>query len=72
MRVVLLQVFIIAYLIWKGSYNIRPWLAAAITIIAYLIWKGSYNPQGAVGIPIGIIAYLIWKGSYNLFLFKIR
>ena len=36
---------IIAYLIWKGSYNgLVPSLKGRI-IIAYLIWKGSYNLQ---------------------------
>ena len=35
--------FIIAYLIWKGSYNIILRYKLMMTIIAYLIWKGSYN-----------------------------
>ena len=34
---------IIAYLIWKGSYNQADERLAAEEIIAYLIWKGSYN-----------------------------
>ena len=34
---------IIAYLIWKGSYNPRLSVDGALGIIAYLIWKGSYN-----------------------------
>ena len=34
---------IIAYLIWKGSYNALLSLFNLIDIIAYLIWKGSYN-----------------------------
>ena len=34
---------IIAYLIWKGSYNLGASNAAYARIIAYLIWKGSYN-----------------------------
>ena len=37
---------IIAYLIWKGSYNINQALNFFIKIIAYLIWKGSYNFLG--------------------------
>ena len=34
---------IIAYLIWKGSYNIRDRNPAGSDIIAYLIWKERYN-----------------------------
>ena len=34
---------IIAYLIWKGSYNSVIQLKMNFGIIAYLIWKGSYN-----------------------------
>ena len=34
---------IIAYLIWKGSYNTEEQETIALGIIAYLIWKGSYN-----------------------------
>ena len=56
---------IIAYLIWKGSYN-RPkranWFRC---IIAYLIWKGSYNYNCIISNFISIIAYLIWKERYN-------
>ena len=36
-------VMIIAYLIWKGSYNIELPQIRTLAIIAYLIWKGSYN-----------------------------
>ena len=56
---------IIAYLIWKGSYN---WFATPyeyVWIIAYLIWKGSYNGKAHLLLNSVIIAYLIWKGSYN-------
>ena len=34
---------IIAYLIWKGSYNVLITAKLQFDIIAYLIWKGSYN-----------------------------
>ena len=34
---------IIAYLIWKGSYNLLFLCLFLAVIIAYLIWKGSYN-----------------------------
>ena len=34
---------IIAYLIWKGSYNGEDAIVTYKRIIAYLIWKGSYN-----------------------------
>ncbi len=34
---------IIAYLIWKGSYNLTLGVVSELTIIAYLIWKGNYN-----------------------------
>ena len=34
---------IIAYLIWKGSYNVNKLQPVRRLIIAYLIWKGSYN-----------------------------
>ena len=34
---------IIAYLIWKGSYNCAHFENPFNLIIAYLIWKGSYN-----------------------------
>ena len=34
---------IIAYLIWKGSYNRSCNRGRKVYIIAYLIWKGSYN-----------------------------
>ena len=34
---------IIAYLIWKGSYNHYWFIITTAKIIAYLIWKGSYN-----------------------------
>ena len=34
---------IIAYLIWKGSYNLQAVFIGIFYIIAYLIWKGSYN-----------------------------
>ena len=34
---------IIAYLIWKGSYNQNMFSLDNEDIIAYLIWKGSYN-----------------------------
>ena len=34
---------IIAYLIWKGSYNLSEEVKQPHLIIAYLIWKGSYN-----------------------------
>ena len=56
---------IIAYLIWKGSYNIQAVHTKRIQIIAYLIWKGSYNLAMNIVPFILIIAYLIWKGSYN-------
>ncbi len=35
--------FVIAYLIWKGSYNDPVNHKWENTVIAYLIWKGSYN-----------------------------
>ena len=56
---------IIAYLIWKGSYNLLYQMPMQNTIIAYLIWKGSYNRESRCPCRRGIIAYLIWKGSYN-------
>ena len=56
---------IIAYLIWKGSYNLAMNIAPYISIIAYLIWKGSYNVKFVLLGKLLIIAYLIWKGSYN-------
>ena len=34
---------IIAYLIWKGSYNLFRLVKENSWIIAYLIWKVSYN-----------------------------
>ncbi len=34
---------IIAYLIWKGSYNRIAGNCRRIDIIAYLIWKERYN-----------------------------
>ena len=37
------KLLIIAYLIWKGSYNGLVTPCALPLIIAYLIWKGSYN-----------------------------
>ena len=58
---------IIAYLIWKGSYNVSLDCFHAPRIIAYLIWKGSYNVQVDGKADGRIIAYLIWKGSYNAF-----
>ena len=61
-----MRFFIIAYLIWKGSYNYHPSPAPSTTIIAYLIWKGSYNNPSRSCHNFKIIAYLIWKGSYNL------
>ena len=33
----------IAYLIWKGSYNLDSRRPTKDLSIAYLIWKGSYN-----------------------------
>ena len=33
----------IAYLIWKGSYNVINKGIEDFISIAYLIWKGSYN-----------------------------
>ena len=56
---------IIAYLIWKGSYNASPPCQSHSRIIAYLIWKGSYNRHKRRFRKHLIIAYLIWKGSYN-------
>ena len=56
---------IIAYLIWKGSYNSDFVGWQVFVIIAYLIWKGSYNRYRSIEIRLYIIAYLIWKGSYN-------
>ena len=38
-----MSAYIIAYLIWKGSYNLAVSAKNADLIIAYLIWKGSYN-----------------------------
>ena len=61
---------IIAYLIWKGSYNNKFALHIFIVIIAYLIWKGSYNIASTAPNFSSIIAYLIWKGSYNRSLLK--
>ena len=43
MDAMLLVQAIIAYLIWKGSYNSLPQYLEDLCIIAYLIWKGSYN-----------------------------
>ena len=34
---------VIAYLIWKGSYNYSSSSSSFSKVIAYLIWKGSYN-----------------------------
>ena len=34
---------VIAYLIWKGSYNEAGTVLTFVNVIAYLIWKGSYN-----------------------------
>ena len=34
---------VIAYLIWKGSYNNLNNEEDKQVVIAYLIWKGSYN-----------------------------
>ena len=56
---------IIAYLIWKGSYNTVFRLTPTRKIIAYLIWKGSYNRIAGNCRRIDIIAYLIWKERYN-------
>ena len=56
---------IIAYLIWKGSYNVCFLMPLSTFIIAYLIWKGSYNMKENGIEERPIIAYLIWKGSYN-------
>ena len=56
---------IIAYLIWKGSYNHFSPSFMNRLIIAYLIWKGSYNICATLNTVNCIIAYLIWKGSYN-------
>ena len=56
---------IIAYLIWKGSYNRSYRNNTGRYIIAYLIWKGSYNGLMHRILECNIIAYLIWKGSYN-------
>ena len=56
---------IIAYLIWKGSYNQALMIERIAHIIAYLIWKGSYNMSASNCVRRKIIAYLIWKGSYN-------
>ena len=42
-RPYLLKLLIIAYLIWKGSYNGYCVRENFKHIIAYLIWKGSYN-----------------------------
>ena len=38
-----MDINIIAYLIWKGSYNKCEAINDINGIIAYLIWKGSYN-----------------------------
>ena len=38
-----MKTLIIAYLIWKGSYNQMIFGVKGLKIIAYLIWKGSYN-----------------------------
>ena len=62
---------IIAYLIWKGSYNFTFGLSVFINIIAYLIWKGSYNEEFFYMKSLVIIAYLIWKESYNLLVLQI-
>ena len=59
---------IIAYLIWKGSYNTCNRNFNRQGIIAYLIWKGSYNANFEHVVKQKIIAYLIWKGSYNTFI----
>ena len=63
--------FIIAYLIWKGSYNKSVGMPLKKNIIAYLIWKGSYNDRKSLDSCEWIIAYLIWKGSYNMALFMV-
>ena len=39
----MIKKIIIAYLIWKGSYNRSTAYIWVVLIIAYLIWKGSYN-----------------------------
>ena len=56
---------IIAYLIWKGSYNFILLYLLILIIIAYLIWKGSYNLPNLRHVIDRIIAYLIWKERYN-------
>ena len=56
---------IIAYLIWKGSYDKVVRSFADRIIIAYLIWKGSYNRIRHLFSQMSIIAYLIWKERYN-------
>ena len=52
---------IIAYLIWKGSYNHIFNKVSVGVIIAYLIWKGSYNRTAPSTGWQKIIAYLIGK-----------
>ena len=42
-------IVIIAYLIWKGSYNSTSYGTCYAYIIAYLIWKGSYNFSFSIG-----------------------
>ena len=55
--------YIIAYLIWKGSYNAITSKERGNWIIAYLIWKGSYNALHKVWRSILIIAIVNFAGK---------
>ena len=52
MSLFIAYIFIIAYLIWKGSYNTLFFRHLKSIIIAYLIWKGSYNAFEFLVIPL--------------------
>ena len=58
-------VVIIAYHIWKASYNMIVCDIYLCFIIAYHIWKASYNSFIVQSLVLLIIAYHIWKASYN-------
>ncbi len=63
MDAMLLVQAIIAYLIWKGSYNGNTMDTINRRIIAYLIWKGSYNALHKVWRSILIIAIVNFAGK---------
>ena len=54
---------IIAYQIWKASYNSRLLFTVDKIIIAYQIWKASYNALACRAADFRIIAYQIWNNK---------